>query len=502
MYQDFYYVRPPVTPYLHTFEMALFPETMVMVAYRFFFYVFLWLSVFFSVKTLQRYFDFGKTGASPWWLGAIAYVLSVHNFFAAPWHTVDGIVFASLGFFVISRGSRLWLLAAGLFVLGLSAMCKQPFAVVPLAGLPLLYFHHPWKRALSAIALASLAALFAGILIEFWLTPEFGFFHAMREQATGVTSFEDMKYIGFKLYIGAGLYSFVPAALLWYILNHQVKSLAAGKVMGTLVFLGFLTIALVSLIVTLQAQSFMYPQPVFYPGLLFCGGGVAMLTILKRDRMLLSMALAMMSASWASGISWGYTSPVLYTAPAVLTIAYFLVSVAKFSPPKWFWPTIFAICLVSVGTLNLYIYDDDPRTKTTNDLGTVFPRLSHISAGKAKFTRYQELKQLHARYGDRFTVLPSMPLAHYVTNTEPRIPIDLVHDAEINYQSGIKDVIARLEASPNRVFAMKSELAQADRGRTYRCSVLKHVITHWAKIDSTAEFLVYDNQVPISPADQ
>ncbi|MFM2375325.1 MAG: hypothetical protein RLZZ165_422, partial [Bacteroidota bacterium] len=22
MYQDFYYVRPPVTPYLHTFEMA------------------------------------------------------------------------------------------------------------------------------------------------------------------------------------------------------------------------------------------------------------------------------------------------------------------------------------------------------------------------------------------------------------------------------------------------------------------------------------------------
>jgi hypothetical protein len=375
-------------------------------------------------------------------------------------------------------------------------MCKQPFAVVPLAGLPLLYFHHPWKRALSAIALASLAALFAGILIEFWLTPEFGFFHAMRQQTTGVTAFKDMKWSAFQLYIRPGFYSFVPAALLWYILNQRERSLATGKLMGTLVFLGFLAMAIGPLVVTYQAQHFIMPKTGFYHGLLFCGGGLAVLTILKRDRLLLSMSLAMMVASWASSISWGYPSPVLYSAPAVLTIAYFLVSVAKFTPPKWFWPTIFAICLGSVATLNLYIYEDAFRTKTTNDLGTVFPRLSHISAGNTQFTQYRELKQLHSRYGDRFTVLPSMPLAHYVTNTEPRIPIDWVHDAEINYQSGIRDVIARLEASPNRVFAMKDELRRANEEGAYRCSVLKHVITHWARIDSTTMFLVYDNQAP------
>src|SRR3989338_10644043 len=69
IYQDFYYVRPPLTPYLHTFEMLLFPESLEMVGYRFFFYVFVWLSVFFSIRALQRFFDFEKVGISQWLIG-------------------------------------------------------------------------------------------------------------------------------------------------------------------------------------------------------------------------------------------------------------------------------------------------------------------------------------------------------------------------------------------------------------------------------------------------
>src|SRR5688572_425468 len=60
IYQDFFYVRPPLTPYLHTFEMALLPDSLEMVGYRFFFYVFLWLSILFSILSLRKFFDFER----------------------------------------------------------------------------------------------------------------------------------------------------------------------------------------------------------------------------------------------------------------------------------------------------------------------------------------------------------------------------------------------------------------------------------------------------------
>lgn len=132
MYHDFFYVRPPLSPYFHTIEMALLPESWEMIGYRFVYYWFMWLPIYWSIRSLERYFDFGKMGVSPWILGAIAYVLSLHNFFAAPWHTLDGIFFAALGLYFITRSPGLLTNAVGLFCMGLAALTKQPFGIVPL----------------------------------------------------------------------------------------------------------------------------------------------------------------------------------------------------------------------------------------------------------------------------------------------------------------------------------------------------------------------------------
>lgn len=501
IYQDFYYVRPPITPYLHTFEMLLFPETLEMVAYRFFFYLFVWLSVLFSLLSLRKFFDFQKIGISPWLLGSMGFLLSVHNFFAAPWHTLDGIVFASLGIYLISSGPRIGFLISGLCTLGLAAMTKQPFAVVPVAGLVLVFLLYPWKKAAIAVLGAGIVGISGILVVEFALTPNFNFFESMIAQTTGVTSFEEMKWSAFKLYVRPAIFAFVPTATIWLLLKYAFKSPLSGKVMAATGLLGIVTVAIGPLWITIQDGQFVMPKSGFYHALLFCGGIIALISILKRDRKGLAILLTMMVVAWASSVSWGYATPVLYSLPGLFAIVWFVGDVAEFDPPKWFWATGATVCFVCISCLNLYVYHDDFRTEITHDLGPVFPRLSHIYAGQEQFDRYNELKQLNQKYGKDFTVLPSMPAAHYVTNTQPRISADWVHDAEINYKVGIDKTIAILDASPNYVFALKDELHRADESGTFRCSVLRHVMDTWTQIDETKEFIVFDNRTLINAAD-
>jgi hypothetical protein len=501
IYQDFFYVRPPLTPYLHTFEMVLFPDSMEMVAYRFFFYAFVWLSVLFSILSLKKFFDFGKIGISPWVLGSMGFLLSVHNFFPAPWHTLDGIVFASLGIYLISSGPKLGYLVVGMFSLGLAAMTKQPFAIVPVAGTLLLFFLYPWKKAALALAGTAFLAILCILTIEYLLTPDFNFFEKMIAQTTGVTSFEEMKWSAFKLYVRPALASFVPAAVIWYVVKHRLKSPNTGKIMAVIGYLGIAVVAVGPLVLTILENQFVMPKSGFYHALLFTGGMIVLISMLRRDRRGLAVVLAMMVVAWASSVSWGYATPVLYSLPSLFAIVYFVGDVAKFTPPKWFWASATGICLLCISVLNLYVYHDNFRTQITHDLGPVFPRLSHIKAGQEQFDCYNDLKTLYGKYGPNFTVLPSMPAAHYVTETQPRVPADWNHDAEINYKTGIDQTISILEQDHNYVFALKDELHRADESGTFRCSVLRHVLDHWTQIDETKEFVVYENAVPVNAPD-
>jgi energy-converting hydrogenase Eha subunit E len=491
IYHDFYYVRPPLTPYLHTIEMILFPANWEMLAYRFFFYAFMWLSIFWSLKALQKFFDFEAIGVSPWLLGAIAYVLSVHNFFAAPWHTLDGIVFASLGFFLIARSPKLGSVAAGLFCLGLAAMAKQPFGIVPVVGVGLVFLLYDWKKALLGTLLAVGAAGVLLAVIELLLTPGINFTQEMLAQTQGVSSLQEMRWGGYQLYVRPALFGFGPGMLLWLALKYGAKMKFAGVGMAAYIFVGFAVVTGGLFYLTWQHGDFLQPKAGFYHALVFAGGMIAGITFFSQNRKGMALLLAMFAVAWASGISWGYAIPVLYCLPAVVAIAFFLGEVAMFKIPRWYWPSIMGIVTVGIFALNFYVYHDAFRTEITHDLGEVFPKLSHIKAGDIQYNRYVELKALHSKYGDNFTVLPSLPLANYLTDTKPVVPVDWAHDAELNYNKGISDVLDHLEAQHSTVFAMRDELGRANEAGHYRCTSLKYVLEHWTRVDSTSLFYVY-----------
>jgi hypothetical protein len=491
IYHDFFYVRPPLSPYLHTFEMALFPASMEMMAYRFFFYVFMWLPIYWSIRSLEQYFDFSQMGVSPWMLGAIGFIFSVHNFFAAPWHTVDGIFFSALGFYLISRGPHAIKIVLGLFCFGLAAMAKQPFGIVPIIGIALLAYLQGWKKALVGATGALALAGGCWALIELALTPGYNFTQEMLSQTTGVSSLNEMRWGGYQLYVRPAAAALGLGLTAWLLAKYALKLQRPGWPMAILALFGFAFMGAGLVWLTVQKGTFIQPKDGFYHGLVFLGGAIAGISFLKRDRKGHALLLAMTAVAWASGISWGYAIPVLYCFPAVFAIAYFLGNVAGFHAPKWYWPLILSMAFASVCGLNWFVYHDAVRPEITHDLGEVFPKLSHIRAGDEQYANYRELQQLHARYGDNFTVLPSLPAAHYVTNTQSPIQVDWAHDAEVNYKSGIDKLIATLEQKQTTVFAMRTELGRAEEDGHYRCSTLKYVLDNWTRVDSSSQFYVY-----------
>ncbi|MFN8393238.1 MAG: hypothetical protein U0176_01045 [Bacteroidia bacterium] len=499
IYRDFFYVRPPLTPYLHTLEMALLPDTWEMIGYRLVYYVFMWLPIYWSIRALERYVDFGKMGVSPWILGAMGYALSLHNFFAAPWHTVDGIFFAALGFYAMTRSSRPLHVGLGLFCLGLSALTKQPFGVVPFIGVGLAVFLHGWRQGLLGTVVTAGLAGIGFAVVEFALTPGYSFFSEMLAQITGSTSLNEMRWGGYQLYIRPAVIAFGPGLVIWLVLKFAFKKSFNGWPMAIYTLLGLVAVGAGMLAVTIQYGGFVQPKTGFIHALVFCGGAIAGLTFIRRDRKAMALLLAMTGVAWASGISWGYAIPVLYCFPAVFAVAYFISHIAEFRAPSWYWTGAMVVVLGCMGALNLYVYHDGKRSEITHDLGEVFPKLSHIKAGPEQFANYSELKMLIGKYPQPYTVLPSLPLAHYLTDTKAPLPVDWAHDAEVNYDRGIGKLISTLEASNSMVFVMREELYRAEEDGHYRCSTLRHVLDHWDRVDSTSAFYVYRKGMTANP---
>lgn len=494
IYKDFFYVRPPLSPYLHSLEMLLFPANLEMVAYRMVYYLFVWLTVYWTVKSLMRFFDFEEMGVSPWLFASIGFLFSVGNNMVGPWHTVDGLFFSALGFFWLSRKAEVWNIALGLFCLGLAALCKQPFAVVPLFGLGFCVYNFGIRKAgIAAVAaLGTAIGIFA--CIEFFLTPDFNFISAMLEQISGATKFSDLKWAGILLYVRPTVLVFGLGFGLWLILKKVIKTPHAGTIMAIYFFLGISAIAVGMGFQSYVADQFVKPYWGYYHAL----NGAAMLAglvlLFGKHRKGAAFLLLMLTASWAGGISWGFPYPVYYSTPALFVGVFLLAKQFDFSFPKFYFPSLLGISAAGMLMLNLYVYADGPRSAISFDAGVLYPELSHIHTSEANYLEFAEFKELQTKHGDKFTVLPGFTFAHYLSHTTPIVPVDLGHDAELRKSGGVDQMILDLETSGAYVLAHRKELSHANSEGNYRCSTLAFVIENWTLVDSSAAFFVYKSK--------
>lgn len=492
IYRDFFYVRPPLSPYLHTIEMWLFPANLELAAYRFVYYLFIWLSVYWTIKGLMRFFDFQQLGISPWIFGSIAFLLSIGNNMVGPWHTVDGLFFSALGFYLIGRSNAIWEISTGLFSLGLAAFCKQPFAVVPVMGFFFILLNFGFKKAVISSIYTILAATAILLVIEFILSPGFDFLPTMMSQISGSTNFSDLKWAGILLYIRPTALVLVLGVGTWLIFQKLLKNNFSGQILAGLYFLGVASISLGMVWISFQANQFTKPAFGFYHALNGLAMSLALLMLIGKDRRKAGFLLLMLSASWAGGISWGFPYPVYFSTPALFTIAWILCQKTSFGFKRYYWPSLLGISLIGMLLLNQYVYSDAPRSAMTTDAGEIYPELSHIKTSQETFEEFAQFKLLQTKHGNQFTVLPGFSFAHYLSHAKPILPVDLAHDAELSKKGGIDQMIKILNSTPqNYVIATRAELSHANSTGNYRCSTLAYVIDNWTIVDSTAQFYVY-----------
>ena len=428
LYRDVVYVRPPLPVWMRYLEMQFVPDDWAVLAERCFFYfkvgLYSWLGA--SVLTVGR-----ERGI----LAIAGFIVSVHCYPAAAWHTVDGILWAALAVWCWFRQRRGMDALAGA-ALAAALLCKQSF--YPLLALaPLLLYGESRRRAgYAALGFAFALLTAAGVLkaggawSDFW------------QQTAGAASGGQLIRHGLTDYFRLNPVTVVPAALL--LLPVASKFYARGKAVRSSIAFWCWILALSWLAGTYGwaiyvRQEFTLP---FAQLRFLCWLAAAyLLAEWGRGRLswqALRFPAALLFIAWSAAISWGYNLPVLFAVPLVW-------AVAQISERLWadVFPGATGTRLlpwvnigILIGLLGLFrfsyefVYRDGRRNEMTAPLGALFPRLCGIYTSPAHWNLYADLKQLGAKY-PVFKTLPSFPQANFLYKTPPPLPLDWVVEREM-----------------------------------------------------------------------
>lgn len=145
-HRDFITIRPAGSVFLHTVDLLGGDHTFLFSRLLYWLEVavscWVWLEIAIARFGLSR----ANLFAVP--LGVLAFMLSTHAFPPMAWHTVDGVLLGSVGFF-LSGSSRRGVGALGYLAIGLAAICKQNF--LPLVPVAILV-HGDVRRPMPWIA--------------------------------------------------------------------------------------------------------------------------------------------------------------------------------------------------------------------------------------------------------------------------------------------------------------------------------------------------------------
>lgn len=481
-YRDFIYIRPPLSPLLHSLTQWLLPAGYQMIGERFLFYFFVATYSFISAKVLDRLYGLRDLGLHPYALSLLFLAGSVGNFPPMPWHTVDGILFASIAIYGLSCGAGPASLVLGALFIVLSALCKQsfffmaPFAlayVLLVRGRRELFLFAGSLAALGAACLASLASL--GVLAEF------------SDQLSGQTRPSSLLHSGFISYfkhyflsVGPGLLAYVVIERAWHWRTGRRLSAAW---LPYVIFASMLGGSAVVALVRQRFQSPMHNWPAFLflvtlVGLLYGRG--------PRGKPAWTLAL-MLGLAWCASLSWGYQSPALYSAPLLFgALVYAQIYLGTRPAPLAFFVLVLALVAQLVGYQ--FPYREPARAELRHHMGDVFERLNGIYSTEETLQKYRELARLHDEYGPSFAVLPDLPLAHYLTETVPALPVDWAVNSESDDRSA--QLIRVLERTKPVVFLIRDSPSLCSVGPLCSPAAL-HVSQNWTIVERGEYLDVY-----------
>jgi hypothetical protein len=480
-YRDFVWIRPPFTLYFHALILSLLPSNVAFISERLIFYLMIAAYCFLSALTVERYFPLEQFRIGRYQLSAIFFVFSAHNFPPMPWYTVDGIAFSALGIFLIAARNSVFSSVMGIVALELAALTKQSFYPMPLVGIAMVLF---LRRKHLAPCFAA-AVLVLGSF--FLLLASKGCVTLFLIQTRSQTNLRALLFVGVRDYLTASIgMVFVACLIAMLHVRLSGRAMTAGPLLSKAALYFVFAFVVTTCVQNLRQGSFYYQDG--YPQVLFLVGLLLLVALYKFDSRQPSIVFAaLLAVSWCASVSYGYTTPALFSVPLVFGLVWLANQPGSIPPSPLYAALLFGGALISFVGYQ-YPYRDAPRAELTEDAGQIFPKLSFIRTSPKKLAMYRELRDLHTKYGDNFQTLPDFTYSHFLTGTDSPIPSDWPSNVDINFQSGAAfELLDRLDT---RVFVQKDSLPLST-DPMFDSDLTDRIMHKWKKIDETEFFLVY-----------
>ena len=369
-YRDFYYVRPPGSLILHYLYALLLPDRWFIAGSRLALMV--QLSVIsYAAMAMMRRARFFKPGPVYFWsLCSLSFFLAKKGFSSSGWHTIDGVMFATLGLLALS--SRKHFLGAAL-LLG-AALCKQSFYPLLLLYSALVALREGRIPALKVVGIQVGAVVIGGLGLA-----AMGLLGHYNKNLSGVGEVQDLLASGLWIYVYLTDEMWRVIALFagsWYLLRRR-KRLRGGLIIGLLsVFFALMFTVYFGTDLNFDL-GFRYKKLDQFLFLICAYIACAYLvTEDKEDRGGALLLISLAIVSWCAGLSWGYQTPHLGFA---FVAAIFGREVEAFGAKKWLaYTLVVPLAMIWSGVLNQQKSGSAPLHATYRDASEVFPRLAFM----------------------------------------------------------------------------------------------------------------------------
>lgn len=484
VYEDFLYKFPPVTIYLHAFFMKILPEVGQFFYFRIIAYLSYGLQVYLFVSGIYLLYDIKKI--NKWAIMIVCFMISWMNFSPYPWPTTDGIFFASIAFWMVSKyknSNFIQLFCIALFCF-LSALSKQSFYLIPILFLIWINFKYNVKTAI--VFLINIILLLSAFTLTITSITSWQKF---ANQLNGELRLQDLYSVGFHNYVFLPIKWLIPliivcAASLYFFLKKTNK-----KIVDLLQYLNELSflLVIVSIFCLFINKSWLASF------VAFDAGAVALIyafTIKKKSISHLFPLCVLLAISWSVSISLGYPAPLLFGTGIILTLITLMENEVSFNPKYYFFLGL-PLCVIAFAS-NRNPYREASIVDLDYSMETISPKLKFIKTKKETFNKHLELKNLIDKYGENYIVAPNMPMTNYLFNDQSELPTDWLIDTEVNRQT--KKIIAICAEKKNYIFIEKSFVTGEDYGKyTLEVSSMAWFIyKKFNKIAETKYFIIYN----------
>lgn len=483
LYSDVAYVRPPLSVWMRYVSLSIFPVNGAVFYERALFYLQIALYSFLAADILAE-------RQQRWHAACLGFVVSVHCYPAASWHTVDGILWAVWAFWLLFKaGGRakpaLYLLLGGITVVA-SALCKQSFYPLLLlwpVALCLRYPRKEWVYGFAGMMIAT--ALFFGYLFRAALVT--AYFH----YTNGATGTDQALQHGLYDFFDINPYFLGFFAVLWLLYALLMPRKPKPELwLNGIVALGMLAIPATYAFAIWKNQTFTLPFA--QSRLLFdvaMGWAIWQFWKGRLGRTGFLVWLSFLGISWCAAMSWGYNLPILFATPWICACREMLNRNFE-QLMHWKGGKILYFVVVTAVFVSGYrfVYQEGPRDALQAHLGAIYPQLNGIYTTSGHAAEYQELRDLYARFGSKCKTLPSFTYASYLNGTKPPLPLDWVAERESGKNNPL--VYNALDQKGLKFFVRKSsvERAKADPELKFTAMVLEKGNI----IAETAHFLVLE----------